>query len=287
MQILALAVHAIARASVGVVAEREERGDVVIGHQPHVAAIAAIAAIRPAVDHRTLPTERHTARPAVAGADVQLGFVDEIRHGSTLPTVLSGAMHPRALGWCRGHNHTPSSDRPVDEQSAERAARWASTMSGHRIDGVALAHADSWAATGTREVVDRVAREDAEAEHLAPHASRATGAGDRVLAEEPDPFRTCFERDRDRILHASAFRRLAGKTQVFVFPDDHQRTRLTHALEVAQIARSVASALGLNVALAEAIALGRLRTRSGWTCQRGRLRHLPRRRLRPRRVGRR
>ncbi|MGA1130581.1 MAG: 30S ribosomal protein S11 [Chthoniobacterales bacterium] len=57
----------------------------------------------------------------------------------------------------------PSSARPVAEQSAARAARWASTMSGHRIDGVALAHADSWAATGTRAVVDRVAREAAEA----------------------------------------------------------------------------------------------------------------------------
>src|SRR6185369_14158784 len=56
--------------------------------------------------------------------------------------------------------------------------------------------------------------------------------------------------------HSPAFRRLAGKTQVFVFPDDHQRTRLTHALEVAQVAMGVARALGLNVALTEAIALG-------------------------------
>ncbi|HZB41664.1 MAG TPA: HD domain-containing protein, partial [Ilumatobacter sp.] len=71
-----------------------------------------------------------------------------------------------------------------------------------------------------------------------------------------DRWRTCFERDRDRILHAAAFRRLAGKTQVFVFPADHQRTRLTHALEVAQVATAVARALGLNVALTEAIALG-------------------------------
>ena len=87
-------------------------------------------------------------------------------------------------------------------------------------------------------------------------ATRAVGAGDRARPEEPDEWRTCFERDRDRILHAPAFRRLAGKTQVFVFPDDHQRTRLTHALEVAQVATSVARALGLNVALTEAIALG-------------------------------
>jgi len=65
-----------------------------------------------------------------------------------------------------------------------------------------------------------------------------------------------FERDRDRILHATSFRRLAGKTQVFVFPQDHQRTRLTHALEVAQVATAIARACRLNVALTEAIALG-------------------------------
>jgi len=87
-------------------------------------------------------------------------------------------------------------------------------------------------------------------------ATRAFQGGDRAIEEEPDQWRTCFERDRDRILHANAFRRLAGKTQVFVFPDDHQRTRLTHALEVAQVATSVTRALGLNVALTEAIALG-------------------------------
>jgi dGTPase len=76
------------------------------------------------------------------------------------------------------------------------------------------------------------------------------------VAEEADSWRTCFERDRDRILHATSFRRLAGKTQVFVFPQDHQRTRLTHALEVAQVATAMARACRLNVALTEAIALG-------------------------------
>ena len=108
---------------------------------------------------------------------------------------------------------------------------------------------------------------------------RPRAPGDRAVAEEPDPFRTCFERDRDRILHATAFRRLAGKTQVFVFPDDHQRTRLTHALEVAQVATAIARALGLNVALTEAIALGpRLRPRPRRPRQRGRPLALRRRR---------
>jgi dGTPase len=140
----------------------------------------------------------------------------------------------------------------------ERAALWASTMSGHRLGGdvpVHTAHADS-SASATPRALAREEREALEDELLAPGATRAIGAGRRSLHEEPDPFRTCFERDRDRILHAAAFRRLAGKTQVFVFPDDHQRTRLTHALEVAQVAGSVARSLGLNVALTEAIALG-------------------------------
>jgi dGTPase len=144
----------------------------------------------------------------------------------------------------------------TDQAMQERAERWASTMRGHAVDGLALAHADSWAGPGERSTLVREAREESEHELLAPLASKAFGAGERAVDEAPDPYRTCFERDRDRILHSAAFRRLAGKTQVFVFPDDHQRTRLTHALEVAQVARSVAGAIGLNVALTEAIALG-------------------------------
>jgi dGTPase len=139
----------------------------------------------------------------------------------------------------------------------ERAEKWASTMSGHRAPaGVHLAHADSWAGSGSNLLLPRTAREERENELLATLATRSHDAGNRAIDEPADPWRTCFERDRDRILHAAAFRRLAGKTQVFVFPDDHQRTRLTHALEVAQVAVSVARALGLNVALTEAIALG-------------------------------
>ena len=130
-------------------------------------------------------------------------------------------------------------------------------MHGHSSDGtVRFAHADSWAGTGRIGAVSRDEREASEAALLAPLATRSFGAGNRAIEEEPDAFRTCFERDRDRILHASSFRRLAGKTQVFVFPEDHQRTRLTHALEVAQVAVSVSRAIGLNVALTEAIALG-------------------------------
>ncbi|MHB1497120.1 MAG: HD domain-containing protein [Acidimicrobiales bacterium] len=123
-------------------------------------------------------------------------------------------------------------------------------------EGVVLAHASGARPRVAAQGFDRAAREEAEVLQLAPGASLAHGAGQRAREEEPDPLRTCFERDHDRILHSSAFRRLAGKTQVFVFPRDHQRTRLTHALEVAQVATAVARATSLNVALTEAIALG-------------------------------
>jgi len=145
---------------------------------------------------------------------------------------------------------------PSSAEIGERAEKWASTMRGHHRDGIAFAHEDSWAGPGDPEIFGREQREEHQDSSMARLATRAHGAGDRTVEESPDPFRTCFQRDRDRILHASSFRRLAGKTQVFVFPDDHQRTRLTHALEVAQIARSVAGPLGLNVDLAEAIAIG-------------------------------
>ena len=79
----------------------------------------------------------------------------------------------------------------------------------------------------------------------------------RNIPEEECPVRTCFQRDRDRIIHCSSFRRLKHKTQVFLSPEgDHYRTRLTHTLEVAQIARTIARALRLNEDLTEAIALG-------------------------------
>ena len=103
---------------------------------------------------------------------------------------------------------------------------------------------------------DRVARE-AEEEGLSPAATRSTASRGRERPEEPDEFRTAFERDRDRIIHSKAFRRLKHKTQVFLNPEgDHFVTRLTHTMQVTQVARSLASALSLNEPLAEAIALG-------------------------------
>ena len=99
--------------------------------------------------------------------------------------------------------------------------------------------------------------EQSEHHILCPRATFADASLGREREEAPDPVRTCFMRDRDRIIHSKAFRRLKHKTQVFLSPEgDHYRTRLTHTLEVAQISRTVARALRLNEDLAEAIALG-------------------------------
>ena len=129
-------------------------------------------------------------------------------------------------------------------------------MAGHPAPGLVRAHAGSRRDVGPGPVVGRELREERERQLLRPGATLADGAGNRAEPEEPDDERTCFERDRDRIVHSTAFRRLAGKTQVVVYPSDHQRTRLTHALEVAQVATSIARAAGVNVTLADAIALG-------------------------------
>lgn len=103
----------------------------------------------------------------------------------------------------------------------------------------------------------RIERERLENDLLAPAGTRSADSRGREAPEEPDEYRTAFERDRDRIVHTKAFRRLKHKTQVFINPEgDHFVTRLTHTLQVTQIGRSMAVALGLNEELTEAICLG-------------------------------
>lgn len=143
----------------------------------------------------------------------------------------------------------------MDEVELPRARQWATTMRGHGSEQI-KAHRDTVARISGDHPHGREAREAAEAAFLRPEAAKARGAGDRARPESPDQERTCFQRDRDRIVHSTAFRRLAGKTQVVVYPTDHQRTRLTHALEVSQCATAIARGLSVNVDLTEAIALG-------------------------------
>ena len=103
----------------------------------------------------------------------------------------------------------------------------------------------------------REVTEQWELQWLSPYAAKSALSKGRKVPEPKCPIRTDFQRDRDRILHSKAFRRLMHKTQVFIAPrGDHYRTRLTHTLEVAQIARTICRALRLNEDLAEAIALG-------------------------------
>ncbi len=105
-------------------------------------------------------------------------------------------------------------------------------------------------------LVDRATREAHEDHRLSPAATRAARSRGRAVPEPPDEFRTAFERDRDRIVHSKAFRRLKHKTQVFLNPEgDHFVTRLTHTLQVTQVGRAMAVTLGLNETLTEAICL--------------------------------
>src|SRR5919205_1404316 len=111
-----------------------------------------------------------------------------------------------------------------------------------------------WEARAHPEVRRRTEERE---EQLSKFAARSRESADRDFPEEPDPMRTAYQIDRDRIIHSKAFRRLKHKTQVFIAPvGDHYRTRLTHTMEVMQVARSIARGLNLNEDLTEAIALG-------------------------------
>ena len=106
-------------------------------------------------------------------------------------------------------------------------------------------------------LVDRRQQEEREDANLAPYAMRSRLSRGRRYPEEEHPLRTCFQRDRDRVIHCSSFRRLEYKTQVFVNHEgDNYRTRLTHSLEGAQIGRTVARVMGLNEELTETLVLG-------------------------------
>lgn len=114
-----------------------------------------------------------------------------------------------------------------------------------------------WPAVAGLDQRVRERTEEIEQQTLAEGAVLAAQSKGRERHEEPDALRTCFQVDRDRLVHSKAFRRLKHKTQVFLSPEgDHYRVRLTHTLEVAQIARTAARALRLNEDLTEAIALG-------------------------------
>ena len=156
-------------------------------------------------------------------------------------------------------DETPD-DAAVPPLSGSSSVVAASVAAHGAVSGsIRLAHTDTHAvvAPGPWQGASRSQREAAEDALLAPGATRAAGAGNRATPEAPDPWRTSFQRDLDRVKYSTPFRRLAGKCQVFLAPDNvHIRNRMTHALEVAQVALGVAHAVGLNPALCEAMALG-------------------------------
>jgi dGTPase len=140
--------------------------------------------------------------------------------------------------------------RPMPDQSKERSC---AVLPGAAVTN--LTHVPELAGAVARAFEERVREQ--EEQWLSPLAARSYEHGGRLSPEEECRVRTPFQRDRDRILHSKAFRRLKGKTQVFIDPSgDHYRTRMTHTLETTAIARGVARALRLNEDLTEAIGLG-------------------------------
>jgi dGTPase len=127
---------------------------------------------------------------------------------------------------------------------------------GGNVEVAAIVGAERKDDSGMSQLIEREAVEERERSSLAAWGMPAAASRGRRYPEPPDRWRTAFQRDRDRVIHTNAFRRLESKTQVFVSrTGDHYRTRLTHTLEVAQISRSIARILGLNEDLTEAVAL--------------------------------
>jgi dGTPase len=155
------------------------------------------------------------------------------------------------------HDDTAARRGSDTSQLSEGMAASVNAYGSHET-GIRLAHADTDGRLGVvRRRIDRSRREELLASVLAPAASRPSGAGRRAVEEQPDNLRLCFEVDLDRIRATAAFRRLAGKCQVFMAPsNDMIRTRLTHSAEVAQVAVTVSEALGLCTPLVEAISFG-------------------------------
>ena len=170
---------------------------------------------------------------------------------AVLVIIIATILIDQASGWVR-RRIIEGSAAPPSRRGRRRAHRATRSRA-------AMAKADTRRVLMSERFIlrDRGAREAEEAVRLAPAAFRSVDSRGRARPEAPDAMRTAFERDRDRIMHSKAFRRLKHKTQVFVNPEgDHYVTRLTHTIQVTQIARSLAAALSLNESLAEAIGLG-------------------------------
>ena len=236
-----------------------------VGDEPDVAALAAVAAVRPAEGDRTLPAERHAARAAVTAAHVELALVDELGHHVN----ATGGPSPRSVAGCRARFVAAappaatlrSTPRPYrrgmsDPTMQERADRWASTMRGHAAGDVRLAHADSRAARRHRCRRRDAPRGASRPIVLRRCATRASAPGDRARAGGARPVADVL-RARPRPHPARHRVPPAGRQDAGVRVPRRPPAHPAHPRARGRPGRDVvARALGLNVALTEAIALG-------------------------------